>query len=184
MPGRLVVLRGTAPVTFFDPRGKSNFDAGLLFMQAFCRLYPGATWQDFFSMAGPRPKKMSGWWTDMKHAVGDVVDGIGGVISDTKSLIGGAGGDIVRLATDQQVLDGIARAGEAIATDGASEGARSASDALSGIFTPAQKQTLEAAGFSYKTAWGDNLLKNPVVWVLGGVTGLSLLAFMFKGRGK
>jgi len=43
---------------WMDPAGKSDFDAGLLFLGAIARMMPGLTWQDL-----QRPQFMAGWLT-------------------------------------------------------------------------------------------------------------------------
>lgn len=152
---------------WMDPRGKSDFDAGLLFLGAVARMMPGLTWDDI-----QRPQFLAGWWTDFKHSVGDVKDGIGDVLKDTAKTVASFGGDTVRLAADPKVADTVTRAASAYATGGASEGAAGVFDALKSIFTPSGQQTVEAAGAAYKQSYGFSF-SNP--WVLGGTLGLGAL---------
>lgn len=161
---------------FMDPRGKSDFDAGLLFFAAAARMMPGLTWQDIAN-----PQFMAGWFTDLKKAVGSVKDGIGDVLKDTVNFVGKKGGEAVRLATDPQVADTVARAGAAYATGGASEGAGSAMDALKNIFTTPGRQTVEVAGAAYKQSFGLDF-RNP--WVIGGAIGLGVLTVAALAGGR
>lgn len=145
---------------WMDPTGKSDFDAGLLFLGAVARMMPGLTWSDL-----QRPQFMAGWLTDFGHAVGNLKDGIGDVLKDTFTTVGGGAGDAVRLATDPQVADTVSRAATAYATGGGSEGVNGIMDALKNIFTPSGQQAVANVGASYKQASGFSF-SNP--WVIGG----------------
>lgn len=163
---------------FMDPRGKSDFDAGLLFFAAAARMLPGLEWRDVSN-----PQFMAGWFTDLKKAVGSVKDGVGDVLKDTVNFVASKGGETVRLAADPKVADTVARAGAAYATGGASEGARGAFDSLMNIFTPTGKQAVETAGAAYKQSFGIDF-RNPVV--LGvGIGGAALLVVLLaRGGGR
>lgn len=173
MAGTLSVMYGASdylePLTL-DPRGKTDFDAGLIFLSTAARVFPGLTWRDLVtwnSRAG-RPF-MAGWWTDLKKSVGDIKDGIGDVVSDTVDLFGRKGGDVVRLATDDKVAETVLRAGAAYASGGASEAARA--------LTPEQRAAAEAAGASYKMNLAG---MNP--WMLGGLGLAALLVVALVAR--
>lgn len=161
---------------FMDPRGKSDFDAGLLFFAAAARMMPGLSWRDI-----QNPQFMAGWFTDLKKAVGTVKDGVGDVLKSTADYIGKKGGETVRLASDPQVADTVARAGAAYATGGASEGANSAMDALKNIFTSPGRGTVEAAGAAYKKSFGIDF-RNP--WVIGGAIGVGVLTVAALAGGR
>ncbi len=150
---------------WMDPTGKSDFDAGLLFLSAVARQNPGLLWDDL-----QRPEFLAGWWTSLKHSVGDVKDGIGDVLKDTFSTAGSATGDAVRLATDPDVAGSISRAASAYATGGASEGANSIMEAIGNIFTPKGQQAVADAGAAYKGAGFS--FSNP--WVIGGTVALGV----------
>lgn len=165
-----------AAAVFMDPRGKSDFDAGLLFFAAAAQVIPGLKWSDL-----SRTQFMRGWWTDLKKSVGDVKDGLGDVLKDTGNYIASSGGDAIRLAADPQVADTISRAGAAYATGGASEGAKSAFDSFLSIFTDTGKGAVEAAGKSYKASMGGIDWSNP--WIIGvgvGVLSLGAVAVLKK----
>jgi hypothetical protein len=180
MAGRLTMMYGNGNghgAVFMDPRGKSDFDAGLMAMAAIARMMPGITWGDLMRM-GQNPQAMAGWWTNLKKAVGDVKDGIGDVLSDTIGLIGRKGGQVVRLASDEKVASTISRAGAAYSSGGLSE-------ALASL-TGGQADVVEGAGASYKRAFGGINWSNP--WVIGGsvavgsITVLSLISFLSGGK--
>lgn len=156
---------------FMDPRGKSDFDAGLLFFGAVARMMPGLKWDDLL-----QPHFMAGWWTDLKHSVGDVKDGIGDVLKDSVSTIGSVGGDTVRLAASPDVAGAIQRAATAYATGGASEGANSLMDSIKSIFTPQGQQVVQAAGASYKQSYGLN------PWIIGGAVGVGALLLIIVAK--
>lgn len=159
---------------WMDPRGKSDFDAGLLFLAAVARMMPGLTWQDLQT-----PQFMSGWLTDLSRSVGNLKDGIGDVLKDTFKTVGGGAGDAVRLATDPKVADTVSRAATAYATGGASEGANSLMDALGSIFSGQGQQAVQQVGQSYKQSYGFNL-GNP--WVIGGGIGAAALLVVLVAR--
>lgn len=162
---------------WMDPTGKSDFDAGLLFLGAVARMYPGLTWDD---LQFPN-QNMAGWLTNLKHAVGDVKDGIGDVLKDTFTTVGGGAGDAVRLASDPQVASTITRAATAYETGGASEGANSILDSLKSIFTPSGQDAVTKAGAAYKQNvssgfnWGSP-------WVIGGGVAAAALVVVLVAR--
>jgi len=119
-------------ITMAGPRQKvdfarvSNFEAGLAFLGVLGRMRPGLTFGSLAAeMDGISSGRMSGWLTDMTRAVGNLKDGIGDVLKDTTSLVGGSAGSAVRLITDENVIDGASRLGTAYATNGGSEGVKS-----------------------------------------------------------
>lgn len=158
-----------------DPRGKNDFEAGLLFFAEVARMYPGVTWED---LAAGRFQPMAGWWTDLKKATTSVVKGVGGIVSDTVGLVGRVGGSTVRLAADPKVADTVSRAATAYATGGTSEGAKGVFDAIASIFTPTGQQVVSAAGAEYKAQMGMS------PWLLGGLAlgGGLVLALLFGRR--
>ncbi len=157
--------------TFMDPRGKSDFDAGILFFAALSRLYPGLQWADLHT-----PQQfMAGWLTDLKHSIGDLKDGVGDVLKDTASVTGKILGSGVRLAADPKVATTVTRAGAAYATGGGSELWQQLQD----ILTPEGQQVVTAAGESYKQSMGFNW-KNP--WVIGAGVGAAALLVVLVAR--
>lgn len=122
----LVTMRG--PAGEIEIPSMSNFEAGIAFLTLLNRLSPGITFGQLASVLDSPSGRMAGWnpLGDIYHAVGAVKDGIGDVLKDTASAIGGSAGDAVRLVTDEKVIDGAARLGTAYASNGGSEGVRSA----------------------------------------------------------
>lgn len=165
---------------WMDPRGKSDFEAGLLFFSAAARMMPGLTWQDVAN-----PQFMAGWFTDIKKAVGGVKDGIGDVLKDTTNFIAKKGGEAVRLAADPDVSSTVARGVAAYYTGGASEAAAQGGGGIMdffknmGIMTPTGAEAVEKAGASYKAGFGIDF-RNP--WVIGaGIGGAVLLVALMSG---
>lgn len=105
-----------------DVRGLSNFEAGLAFLTLVDKMAPGITWEQLDDLARGygAGDRMSGWLTDLGHAVGQVKDGIGDVLKDTVSTVGSIGGSTVRLATSPNVINGVSQMGAAYATGGGS----------------------------------------------------------------
>lgn len=167
---------------WMDPRGKSDFEAGLLFFAAAARMMPGLTWQDVAN-----PQFMAGWFTDLKKAVGGVKDGIGDVLKDTTNFIGKKGGEAVRLASDPDVSSTVARGVAAYYTGGASEAAGQGGGGIMdffknmGIMTPTGTKAVEVAGASYKAGFGIDF-RNP--WVIGGAIGLGVLTVAALAGGR
>lgn len=182
MNGKITTLQGPgSSLGIYNPAGLSPFEAGLLFLGLANQTFPGFTWAEMISYGKNRPAKLSGWLTDISNWAGNVKDGIGDIISDTIGLVSNTGGDLVRLATDEQVIATVTRAAAAYASGGTSEALQAAMSAL----TPAQRQVVEAAGISFQGATlpsASTWAKNPIVWVLGGVTALSLGALILKKR--
>lgn len=167
---------------WMDPRGKSDFEAGLLFFAAAARMMPGLTWNDI-----QNPQFMAGWFTDLKKAVGGVKDGIGDVLKDTTNFIAKKGGETVRLAADPDVSTTVARGVAAYYTGGASEAVGQGGGGIMdffknmGIMTPTGTQAVEAAGASYKAGFGLDL-RNP--WVIGAGIGAAVLLVALATRGR
>lgn len=176
----LVTMAG--PNSLPDLSRMSNFEAGIATLVSLAKVYPGIRFRDIPSLL--EPERMSGWWTDLKHTVGDVKDGIGDVLKDTYSAVGKDAGDALRLVTDKKVIDGASRIGTAYATDGGSEGVRnlfggdgsgSPVDALmnfiSNLGSSAKSQNKQAASVG-----NMNLPGGLLPWLLGGGAVLVLLA--------
>lgn len=165
---------------FVDPRGKSDFDAGLLYFAALARLYPGITWENLRSPSFSKSAFMAGWLTDLGHAVAKTTRSVGGIVSDATGLIGSKAGQAVRLASDPNVAQTVTRAGAAIATGGASEGAFTASSAIGKILSSAGQKVVEATGAAYKGATSDAAggINWSSPWVIGGAGIAALVAVL------
>ncbi len=157
---------------WMDPTGKTDFDAGLLFLGALARMMPGLTWDDL-----QRPQFMAGWFTDLKHSVGSVKDGIGDVLKSTFSTVAGGAGDAVRLAADPAVADTVSRAATAYATGGGSEEAGGVMNALKSIFTPEGQQKVSDVGAAYKQ---NTAGINP--WLIGAGVGAGALLLIVVAK--
>lgn len=171
MNAKLITMDGAAgeiTIFDFDPLKMNDFEAGLHFFKVISVLNPGIMLSDIIQNDG-----MSGWWTDLKHAVGDVKDGIGDVISDTYSLVGRNLSDAidltVRTAGDEGLQDAIARGGAAYATGGVSEGIRGFFSGASGGQTE-DDNAISKAGAAWKVS-----LENPAI--IGGIM-IALIAIV------
>ncbi len=148
---RLVTLTGPVEDEYIDLvqslnqfKGLSDIEAGLITLDAIGEYFPELTWNDFRPENWPLTKKlihqeyeesklsgcagcsnMSGcsYYNALsyiecgKNLASDVRD----VVVDTIDYIGDKGGDIIRLATDEGVLDGLMRLGQAYFSGGESE---------------------------------------------------------------
>lgn len=176
----LVSMHGPSDLNI---KALSNFEAGIAFLTLVNRLSPGIT---FGQMMGVDSSgRLSGWWTDLGNAVGNVKDGVGDVIKDTASFIGGSTGDAVRLVTSEKVIDGASRIGQAYATSGGSEGVK---QLLGGGDGASQfVDFISTLGDQFKSAstnlGGQNqastLPGGPLPWLIGGV---AVIVLALKGR--
>jgi hypothetical protein len=105
----------------------SDAEAGFVFLALAAQQFPGITMRQLLGFA-PRPVAMGsmggpckGFWDCVGSAVSDTADLVGRKVSDAAGLVGRTGGQVVRLATDEQVVDAATRAGAAYAASGASE---------------------------------------------------------------
>ncbi|HEX6827200.1 MAG TPA: hypothetical protein VF077_12855 [Nitrospiraceae bacterium] len=173
-----------------DVGSLSNFEAGLAFLTLVDKMAPGITWGQLDDLARGygAGDRLAGWWTDLKHSVGDVKDGIGDVLKDTVSVVGGIGGDTVRLGTDPKVLSGVSQLGMAYATGGGSAGvsgllqslgmsagsANQVTDFISGLGDNFKSQNqLQAAGMG----GGGGAMGGALPWIIaGGVIVVLLVA--------
>lgn len=206
MNGSLTILRGPqSKVKFFDPRGLPDFEAGLLFFNSLLQAIPDLTWEQFISsgmkkryaaMGCPMPGRMGeacSWWDlvcKAQNLAGDIKD----AVVDTVNYFSDKGGDVLRLITDPKVLDTVSRAAQAYVTSGGSEAARAALQQGLATLTPEQRQAvinalpadlakmIESAGIASKAQWSEISFKNPIVWGVGGVTLISLAAYLFKKK--
>ncbi len=176
----------------FDYNKMSDFEAGLGALALIGTLYPGVKFGDLPALAAKRPIAMGGWLTDLTKgvtsAVGNIKDGVGDVLKDTVSAVGGVGGDVVRLATDKNVLQGASAIGGAYLTGGAS----AALDGVLGSSGPsgnAITDFLTTLGLNFKslanqvapgTASPNPSGANVLPWVAAG--GAVLLVVLMTGR--
>lgn len=176
----LVTMRGPGSL---DVRNLSNFEAGIAFLTLLNQLAPGLTFGQLARAVDGGPERLSGWFTDLKKAVGSVKDGIGDVLKSTWETVGGSAGDAVRLVTDDKVIDGASRLGTAYATGGGSEGVRSilggdggAVDQLLGFISNlgSSFKSQAAAGAPMQAG----VMGGPLVWIIGG----GLVLFLATGR--
>jgi len=96
--------------------------AGLVFLRIVAQMYPGITWGQLMAMKNNKNTMGRSLWDKFKNFTGDLYDGgaqlIGDVVGGTGDILGSA----VRLVTDEEVANGLSRAGAAYATGGSSEG--------------------------------------------------------------
>jgi hypothetical protein len=128
---------------------------------------------------------MAGWWTDLKHAAGDIKDGVGDVLKDTVSTVGSIGGDTVRLATDPKVISGASQLGAAYATGGGSSAVTGLLQSLGMSQGSANQVTdfISSLGDNFKTQsqlqaasmGGGGAMGGALPWVLAGGVVLVLL---------
>lgn len=132
----IVTLAGPRPA--LDIRELSNYEAGLAFLGTVNQLYPGIKIKHLHQLAyGNRPETMGRkWWEKVggalnpvnhfdtiKTTVGEVKDGIGDVLKDSFDATADAGGSLVRLLSDEKVIDGINSSYESFTSSGGVSGA-------------------------------------------------------------
>jgi len=156
----------------FDISKMSNFEAGVATLVLINDVYPGARFSDLPNIAARvSAEPLAGWWTSLKSGLGDIKDGIGDVLKDTFSTVGGGAGDAIRLASDPKVIDAASRAGSAYATGGASEGARSMGDKIFDFIS-----TLGSSAKSATDPGVGDTTKSILPWALAGGAVLLLVA--------
>lgn len=116
---RLITMAG--PALSVPISDMSNYEAGLAMLGVINQVYPGIKFGQLYQLAyGNRPETMGRkWWERAGSAlnpvnafnsaagvVGDVKDGIGDVLKDSFDATAGAGGDLIRLFTDEKVIAG------------------------------------------------------------------------------
>jgi len=92
----------------------SNFEAGLAFLGVLNQLYPGIRFNQLRELAAGREVETMGGFSlnpmdafrSIKKVVGDIKDGAGDILKDTFDAVADKGGDAVRLATDEKVVNG------------------------------------------------------------------------------
>jgi hypothetical protein len=182
MNAKLITMEGLnqsnkpLSVLDLDPTKMNDFEAGLHMLKVVSELYPGITKYDLI-----QPEIMGNVWTFAKRAIGDVKDGIGDVISDSMGLFGRHSGDMIRLATDEQVIDGVSRAASAYATGGQSEALSSFFQNV-GIRPKAGEDPISLAGAQWKSSLSNPMIIGGIVAALILIVGVSALASRGKGK--
>ena len=173
-----------------------DLDAGIAFLTKIGQIDPTLTFGDL--MAVPQRLKMGkkcDWWNVVcksGNLISDVSDKTGDIIGGTLDYVGKKGGEVIRLATDEQVLDGASRIAAAYYTQGGTEAARgifgsekggSMDSILTSLFSlfgaGAKQQTANQAGMDMA---GFGASKTMVI--VGGVLvgGLVIGALLKGGR--
>jgi len=179
----LITMAGPGDI---DLSNVSNFEAGIATLALINKLYPGVKWGDLPTLAAMAPgNSMRGWLTDIGKTIGNIKDGVGDVLKDTFTTVGGGLGDATRLVTSAPVMEAASRAGAAYATGGGSEAARgvlgqmfgSSGDAADAQisqlmdFISGLGSTAKGSAGGAATGGGVNILP----WALGGVAVLGIV---------
>lgn len=173
-----------------DMSNLSNFEAGIATLALINRVYPGVKWGDLPVLASLRDgEPMRGWLTDIGKTIGNVKDGIGDVLKDTFTTVGGGAGDAVRLVTSAPVMDAATRAGAAYATGGGSEAARGVLGQLFGSSGDAMDSQVSQL-MDFISGLGSNAKAGPggaagagvnfLPWALGAVAVLGIVMIAKK----
>lgn len=173
----LVTMRGPGEI---DIASLSNFEAGIAALSLIGRAIPGITFGDLVRMN--QDGRMGDLWTFTKR----VGSAIGDTVSNVVDKVGSVAGSAVRLITDEKVIDGASRIGQAYATSGGSEGVRSMfgggaegnqvvdfisqiGEFFKGVSGPGGQTQVASAGTA-----------NVTPWLLGG--GLALVLVLLVAR--
>lgn len=173
----LVTMRGPGEI---DIASLSNFEAGIAALSLVGRALPGLTFGDLARMNDGR---MSGSLWDGLKSVGSA---IGDTVSNIVDKAGSVMGSAVRLVTDEKVIDGASRLGQAYATSGGSEGVRSmfGGGAEGNQVVDFVSQIGEffkgVTGSSGQTQVASAGAANVTPWLLGG--GLALVLVLLVAR--
>jgi hypothetical protein len=185
MKNALISLSGPGEI---DLSTLSNFEAGIAMLSIIDRVYPGITLSQLNDLMNN--EGMGNLWTFVKSAAGDIKDGIGDVLHDTKTITGSILGSGVRLAADPKVIDAASRAGAAYATGGGSEAASGALQSL-GLSKGSSDQVMQflnGLGSVFKGDSGPAANQSSVMGLPGGVlpwaiAGSAVLVLIFARKG-
>jgi len=160
-------------------------EAGIMFLKAITEAYPGITWGELLNfrrsgLAEQPPPQLAG----IGDFFGRQWDNFTDAVSDTGDKLGEWGGDIIRLVTDKEVVDGVSRYGTAYATGGGSEGIRAFMENLGGGDPSQIMDFLGNIGRQGKTAiagTGQQLIAGvDNKYLMMGAAGLILLVLIIK----
>jgi len=153
-----------------NPKDLDDSQAGLLFMRILSEAHPGITWGEYYKIIGnsTAPANLAG----LKSFLGSIYDGGKGFIGDVTEGVGDILGSGVRLATDEQVINGVSRIGTAYATGGSSEGLMSIFSSLGA----GGKQVLDSTGRAYKSLG----LPGWSIYAVMGLAGFGLIYWAVK----
>lgn len=172
MSANLIAMSGPENMSLAD---LSNFEAGLAMLGVINQVYPGIRFSQLPELAEGAGVEKMGWsWNPMdavravQKTAGNLKDGIGDVLKDTFTTVGGGYGDAVRLATDENVLDGASKMYAAYMTGGGSE----LMDFVTNLGATAKEKTAAASAA---------LPGGVLPWALGG-GGLLIVMMMMAGR--
>lgn len=187
--------------------GMSPLQAGKIVIDAFAEKFPELTWNDFLpenfnhtravmfeeilsgevqlngtEMSG----ECEGFWGCTKAFFGDVKNTGSDIIVDSTNFIADKGGDLIRLATDEEVVDGASRIGSAYATSGGSEGLRGFFESLG---ASSQNFLGKVTGTPTNVQTNEVNKKSNMIWGISiAVGGLALagivIAVIVKSGGK
>jgi hypothetical protein len=214
MNGKLTTLQGPGKPSplFQNFKSLSDIDAGLLVMRQFADLNPGMTWRQLFAASQARRGNISGmgcptsataagrqfmagcdWWDLVckgQNFVSDVID----VVGDAANWITDSAGNLVRLATDEDVMLAVTRAAAAYATGGQSEAILALKDQFLNLSPDKQEQVAAASGMTREqllaiaatgaTAKSSpmDIFKNPIFWGVAGFSVLTIGALAFSRK--
>lgn len=166
------------PIVQIDPRDLTDVDAGIQALYVIAKLHPGIRWRDML----PENRLGKKWWEKVTEPFAAAVDWTGDKISAVGTQIGEWSGSSIRLATDEQVADGLGRYAAAAATGGMSEGANSLFDG--GLSLDSVTSFLGNLGKKSKQqinqAQAGTLQIDQKTLMYGGIAGLFLLLLLKK----
>ncbi len=190
MSGSLITMAGPANGGI-DVRNLSNMEAGLAFLGLVNKIYPGITWGELHAMGMGQEVMGRSFWDRVGGVLSDVKSTVSDVVSKTTSTIGDAAGSALRLVTDEKVIDGASRIGEAYATGGQSEAMKSYGaqllDFVSHLGSSAKDTATAGSSGSGGNAAGGlaevlDVYGKPIAWIAGGAVVLVVAAKAFGGN--
>lgn len=192
---RLITLSG--PKNDFgmaDILELDDLGAGFIIASKLVNQNPNIRWSDLKTLALTKAGLGNGfmgkkWYEKAASWVGgatsDFIDVTGDVLGSVVDKTGEVLGSTVRLGSDPEVADTISRAVTAYGSGGSSEGARSVLSELGNVFKGVFSADKSASGKTEIATTGAlGSIPAPVLWIAGGLIGLSLFKLMFGNPGR
>lgn len=185
MNPQIITMRGPSDGLVIDQ--VDDVTLGLLVLDEVAKQYPGITVGQMVDLAASRQGvAMAGlldFVGDVAKSVGNVIkapiDYIGDKVSDVAGLVGRKGGEVVRLASDEDVAATVSRLATAYATGGTSEAAGGlGGGVLDFLRNLGGSVRSDATGVQTASAG----IGGVPVWVVGAGAGLLVLSLIFGRR--
>jgi len=181
MNQKLITLNGEKEEGIMrDITKLGDIEAGLLFWKDVADKNPGITWGEaLFGEYEGLGFSLSKTFSKLGKGLKNTVNATGKVIKNAGNTVGSWTGSAIRLATDEQVIDTVSRAGAAYATGGQSEAARSLLSSFGSSNNP-----VSAGGQTIKTelAAMPSFGGIDARWLMGGAAALIVVVLLTQRK--